>query len=429
MVSQFGNNTVSGDSLLKTHYDPQGVTDLIAQKNVFYGMVPKKKGIVGRTFNHMVNYGAGGGRSSDFPTAQAMSQLSGNTLAQFAVNLLSNHKVSRISADLIEESEGDAGAFLEAVTMVSDSDLLSFGNDVAISLYRGTSGARGQISSSTTLGSAALQLSVLSDVDQFAVGQQLDLAQNQTTGSIRAHGSNGHGLYIVAIDNTQGIIYVGTSPSPNGTQCNITDAADGIPTAAVGDWIYVAGDRNAAVNGFSDWIPFGALPSNDLFNGVNRFANQTMLAGSWLDASSGAQQLSAVLQDAGAQVARAKGELTHYFMNHKHFADLSKELTSGKLINVPSTSVNVGYQGIEFATGAGKVVCMADRSMPANAIYGMNINSVELLTVNEPVYAWAKDGKIWLRTSDNAGMEIRFYSKLNLRVKKPNDCINIRVAA
>lgn len=430
MASNFGNTSVSADSLLRTHYDPSAIADLIAQKNPFFGMLPKKKGMTGRTVNSFVNYGAGGGASSDFSIAQAMSKISGNSMAQFAVPLVTKHKVSRVSADLIEETESDVGAFMDAVTLISDSDLLDFGNQLSIALLRGTSGARGQVGSTTTIASATLVLATLSDVDQFEVGQQLYAAASEKTGAIRPLGSNGHGLYIVAIDQTQGTLTVGTSPVANAAQCNLNDAADGIPTIATGDFLYIAGDRNVSVNGFSDWCPYGSVLSNDSFLGVNRFANQTRLAGSWVDQSSGSQQMTAVLQDAGAQVARAKGELTHFVMNHKHLTDLSKELGSATVyVDVPSTQAKVGYTGIKISTPAGEVVCVADRSMPATAIYGMDINELDLLSVNEPVYAWAKDGKVWLRTSDDAGMEIRFYSRINLRVKKPNHMINIKVAA
>ena len=421
----FGNTSTSDDALLKELYSDEAVQKALFVENKFFSMVPKNENAPGRHYIHPIVVGAGQSRSATFSTAQSMAGLTGEQIVDFQVGLLENHADANVQSKLIAQTSSDKGAFLKAVALIADDQLINFGNDVSVSLYRTSDGNRGQIDSTTTLASSSLKISPLKEVLNFEVGMQLDLASSKTA-SKRAYGSNGHGLYVTAVDYVQGILTVGTSPVAGGTACNITDAADGIPTAQTGDFIFVTGDKGLKLNGFQDWIPYGGVASNDSFLGVNRSSNPVRLAGNWLDGTGG-QSLVATLEDAISQVGEVGGKLDTMMCNYKQFSQLAKELVGKTQITKVSVDGELGYESIEIIGATGPVRVIPDRSCPSTLIAGMNLDKWELLSVGKAVHVWDEDGKVWLRSPTDSGMEIRFYSFCNLLCKSPRDNINIKV--
>lgn len=423
----FGNNSVSNDTLIKELYSDENVTNALFMKNKFHALLPTNEAVPGRHYVWPIIDGTGQGRSASFTVAQSMASLTGEIMHDFFVPLQENHADANVASKLIAQSSSDKGAFLKAVKLIADDQLINFGNDLAVSEYRTASGSRGRIANSS-LSTSVISFVVPKDVLNFMVGMQLDLAAAEVSGGVKAYGSNSHGLYVIKVDYVACTITVGTLPSSSGAACNITDVADGIPTAAQNDYIFVRGDRNLKLNGFQDWIPYGGPLSGDSFLSVDRTSNPALLAGLWLDGTSG-QSLAATLEDAIAQVGELGGELTHFMMPFKKYASLAKEL-GGKgvvdLVSVPVTPT-VGFEGIKVTGSTGSVVCLPDRACPANTIAGVNIDTWELLSVGKAVHVWDEDGKVWLRSPTDSGMEIRFYSFANLLCKDPKQNINVRV--
>jgi hypothetical protein len=222
-------------------------------------------------------------------------------------------------------------------------------------------------------------------------------------------------------------ITIGLLPNPGSTAVAINDSTDGCPTIATGDYLYAWGTRNKGINGISDWIPSSDPASNDSFLSVNRSADTIRLSGLRLDGTSGT--LEEVLESACANVSEQGGELSHFFMSFKKYADLAKSLGSkAQLVDV-KVSPTIGYEGIKVVGSGGPVVCIADRACPSASIFGVNIKDWQLNSIDEPCHIWDLDGNIWLRSSTQSGQEIRFYSLANLVCKKPVSQINITVNA
>lgn len=425
----FGNNSTSANALLKEFYSDEMVENMLFKEHVLFGLVSKKEDVDGKYFDYPIVVGAGMGRSATFANAQAMAALTGEVTVNFQVPLVENFEVANIANKLIMQApKKDAGSFLDMVSLIANDQLENLGNDLAIGLYRSQAGDRGRIGASTTLASSKLTLANPRDIYNFEVGMALDLAQAQVTGGTRAYGSGNHGLYIVAIDYASGSFTVGTTPSPNGTACNITDATDGCPTAGLADYIYVSGDRNLKMPGLADWFP-QTVASNDSFMNVNRSMNRVRLAGQFYDGSSG-QSIASTLETAMAMVASVGGKTTHFLMDHMKFAQLSLELgAKTQLVDVKSTNADVGYTGIRIAGQKGTAVCLGDLHCPSDRIYGLNMDSLELMSMGKAAHVWDEDGQVWLRSATQAGMEIRFYSYAALRCSNPRSNIAIGVTA
>jgi hypothetical protein len=361
----FGNSFTSYDALLKQYYNDEMLANEIFRKNPLLGMVKKFESSTGRQFVVPVIYGAGQGRSAIFGTAQTMSALSGENSVDFLLSRAENHAVANVSSQTIAATSNDKGAFIDAVSLIADDQLQNLSNDISLGLFGSASGARGQISSGTSVSSSLGVISFVNPKDalKFEVGMALDASATLTGTSVEAYGSGAHGLYVQAVDFAGCTITVGTTPVAGGTTCAPNDATNGIPTIATSDYLFQAGDKGTKISGLSDWIPYGG-PSATAFFGVNRTANPVRLAGQWLNGSGGT--LEEVLEQAAANVAEVGGTLSHFIMSFKKFAALSQSLGS-KTQLVEVKVGKVGYSALEIAGPDGTITCMADRSCPSTA--------------------------------------------------------------
>jgi hypothetical protein len=135
-----------------------------------------------------------------------------------------------------------------------------------------------------------------------------------------------------------------------------------------------------------------------------------------------------VLEKGINQVARFGGKLTHFIMPYGQYTALANSQGAKvQLVNVKSAEADIGFEGIEVTGANGRVVCLPDRYCPSTLIAGVDINSWKLISVGKAVRTWQYDGKVWLRSYNANGMEIRFYSLANLVCREPRSNLNILV--
>jgi hypothetical protein len=424
----FGNNSTSQDGLLKERYPQDKLEIILLTEAPTLGIIPKNEKLTGREIDIALVVGAGQGRSATFTTAQTHASRVGEIPIQFKIPFVENHEVANISAKLIKQTKNNDGAFMDAASLIVDNQIENFDGDIALSIFKSSAGDRAQVGSIGNGLTTNSRITLLNtkDIINFEVGMQLDAAAAQSTGGLRAYGSNGHGLYVIAVDYDAGTFDVGTTPSPTGTAVAATDAADGIPALAANDFLYCSGDRNLKMNGFADWLPV-SLASNDSFFGVNRNINRVRLAGHYLDAR-GLGSKQSILEVAAARVGLHGGRLTHFVVNPLWFQDLSIELGTRRVDTmVKSTNASVGYVGIEVMTLKGPVAVLPDPHCPSDSVYGINKDSWMLGSVDPIVHVWEDDDQKWLRATSDAGMEIRLYSYGNLICKNPRNNIRVQV--
>ena len=421
-----GNTSVSLDAILKELYSEDRVTNAMFTRNKFWAMVPKKEDTDGREFVYPMVISSSQARSATYANVVTAEALTSELPINFKVPLNENFAAATVASKIIAQSGSDKGAFLRAVKLISDNVLVNFGNDVAASMYRQSDGNHGQVGSIVTpsggVANSRILFLVPKDALLWEVGMQFDAWTAASGGSQRAE-ALGHPAYVKAVDYVNGSIDIGTVPSSTATSLDVTTVLTGI---AANDYLFLAGDRGLKMNGFQDWIPFGGPSVSDSFNGVNRSANPVRLAGLSRDGRNGSSLLT-TLEDAISDVGEVGGELTHFFMNYKQFALLSKELGSKVQLVDVTVDGKFGFEGIQICGATGPVTCLPDRACPSNTICGVNIDTWELLSVGKAARIWDMDGKVWLRTPNDSGMEIRFYSLCNMLCKDPRQNINIRV--
>ena len=331
-----------------------------------------------------------------------------------------NIAVAQISKRGEYEAAGAGkNAFIDMVTAIAKNQMMGLINDTAFRMFRGSDCYRGTVGGSVA--GTTLTFTSPDDSIQFQPGMFLEFSAASGGTTIRGLASNNTACQITAIDWSSGIATVKWTGT--GTQ---TLTANNV---VVGDLVYRASDKSYGFNGFSDWIPYGGVSSNDSYLSVNRSTNATLLAGSWMDATQ--MPLVESLPRAANRIFRLGGKLTHFIMPFSQYTALENSLGGNvQYVRVkPRDGENstVGFKGIEIAAGNGTVTCLPDRNCQQNTICGVDINSWKLISVKKVVHCENSDGNTWLRVYNANGMEIRFYSLANLVCKEPRANINIRV--
>ena len=157
------------------------------------------------------------------------------------------------------------------MTTEIDGVLRSVGDSIATALFRDGSGAIGQISTSTTVGSAIIDLVKDTDVTNFEVGMKLQASATKSGGSVRT--------------GTIEVASVNRTATTNQITCTGNLTA-GISAIAQSDYLYVQGNYDSTVTGLEGWIPTTAPTSGDSFFGQDRSTDATRLGGQRIDGSS-----------------------------------------------------------------------------------------------------------------------------------------------
>jgi hypothetical protein len=440
-----GNTETSILGILKNYYRDGGAINTTYENHVLWAMMIKKRGVpnvTGSQFVHSVVYADSSGDASGgitaanttnnptaaqgFAYAQSAGQKTGFQSVQFLTQRVQNLKDFSISTEAMLSSEGNRGAFESAVTLQSDLALKKLANRQDIFMHGTGTGQLSTINSATTLASSTLQLANVKDAVKFTPGMELDLASLASGGAPRAYGTAGHGLFLGAVDKNAGTLTIVTV-SGGSTLCNITDATNGIPGAAVGDYIFARTDYNNVMQGVEAWIPYNG-PTSTLFNNVNRTLGDVQaLAGSWQDAT--LKSVEDYLIDATVQQAFvANKQISHFVVPWGQYGQLMKSGTASEPV-IQETDLEVSFDGVEVLTPTGPVVVLPSRNCPLNRVYGIDLESFEYTHLADPIKLWDYDGMGGLRQPLDDGMEFRFFSYGNLVCHQPQNNITLAVAS
>lgn len=417
-----GLNISEFTSLLKEHYTDQRVEMMVYKDNPLHALLPKYEDFGGKYLPVPVIYANPQGRSADFARAQARSLLTNSKSISFLLTRVKDYSIAVIDTETLEASKGDANSFMDAATVEVDGAINAATRSLAIAEYKSGWGEIGRIKAGTAVTSTYLTLSNDDDVVNFEVGMELVVAAATNTGATRSLGSSTNGLIVTAVDRQASAQHIKFA-------YNVNDAANGIPTIAHSDYIFVRGDRDSAgtskykISGLAAWLPTTAPTSGDSFFGVDRSADPTRLAGLRKDISAYPIEEGLIL---GANlVAREGGTIDHYFMNYAKFSELVNSL--GSKVQYVDVKVNaeVGFRGVMINGKNGVIKVIPDQNCPSGTISGLALNSWKLYSLGKAIRVIEPDGLQMLRQSTADGVELRYGFKGNMACNAPGHNITL----
>lgn len=415
-------NLTTFDAMLKEHYTDNYVENMVYKKNPLLALMSKYENFGGRNLRVPLIYGNPQGRSATFSQAQTRGGITSSKVEDYVLTRVRDYSIATIDNETLESSKGDENAFMEALTIEIDGAINSLTRSLAIAMYGSGYGDIGVISSGSTVASTTLFLAEPSTITNFEVGMELVASATAGSSTLRPLGTSGNGLFITNVNRSVGSISFAY---------NANDATNGIPTLAVGDYLFVRGDRADSatpsalkVSGLEAWIP-ASTPSSSSFFSVDRTVDVTRLGGQRFDATG--LPIEEGLIEAASLVAREGGQLDHYFMNFKTWSALEKALGSKvQYVDLKATPT-VGFRAMQVAGPGGFINIVPDQNCPANRVFGMQLNTWKLYSLGKAVRVIDTDGLQMLRQVSADGVECRYGFYGQVGCNAPGFNVNIQV--
>lgn len=333
----------NASAALKVLYSPRKLKEIGYTDHPFWAMLKKSTDFTGVTFNTPIWYAANQGGSRTF--ASALAGRKPNKFAAFALTRAKDYVIGRIDIEALKASRNDPGAFIKLGRANIDGSIRALTNNLAVSLFRNTGGARGQIAVGGVAG-AVLTLSNVSDIVNFEVG--MTLVQSTTDGTSGALGSGES--EILSIDRRAGTVTLAS-----GTNFSASD------------FLFRKGDFGVSVAGVQAWVP-PSSPSATLFFGVDRTVD-SRLYGQGHDGS--AQDMLDAILDIDMKLYREGARCDLAFVNPADFNSARKRLGSDVIYDKcsPKDMASVSFNAISIVGMSGGLKLIADNSVPVG--YGL----------------------------------------------------------
>ncbi len=413
-----GYNLTDADAIVKQLYTKDAIEDVTYQVNPFLAIVAKKQGMfLGSKLNVPVKYGFSQAGSADFATAQALAASSASKWADFQITRIDEFNVATIDQSANAATRNQEGAFVELVEEAVDSAIKGVSQRIGKSMYGSSWGDLGQVGATSS--GSTIVLKVPNDVKAFEVGQYVQFSASQHADTLR---DSAKALKVIGRDVTAGSL-------------TMSAALSTVASLGPNDYIFSKGDREDSatptkrkIAGLESWLPATAPGSGDSHFGFDRSVEVSRLAGQRMV---GTGNMEEDLINGADLVASEGGALSHFLMSHSTLSNFTKSL--GSKVTYPSSEdgkeAKVGFSAISIATASGMVKLVADKNCPSNRIFGVDLSSWYLATLEDgaPVHIFDADGLTWIRKSDAHAMELRVNFTGNLVCKAPGHNINIQI--
>ena len=356
----------SFQTLFQTYFPNTDLPYLIPDNLPFLNMVARDGGLSGDVIDHPFLYGAAQGFSTDFNSAQAQA---GNAPRAVRATLRCSQAYSMcefFDKDMALSQGDNAYADLFQKTMVGkyqdfyknlDSELHGSGNG-----WRGTVVAGpGQVNPYTGATLAFNQVALAIGLPLEAVFDQDQSLQAATytgfpiTGTPfppadgRAPTTLGPPVQVLGVDADARVLTL-TDPTAFTTNAFVIQAG-----GAIG---FSSANLNGGIIGLDSWNPYGGVTTTDLFNGINRSAYKTRLAGYSFDGTKlsmedAIKRCSSKMSLGGARGARV------CLMHPLDIDALDSKL--GSFVRYSSfQTATVGFDSIVINGGAGRMDIVGD---------------------------------------------------------------------
>ena len=384
-------------AVLKQKYSAEKVKTLTYPNNPFMAMVGKSTDFAGINKVIALRNATPQGRSATFSSAQAYQTPS--TYNRFVITRVRDYALATISGEAIRASKGNENALVEGLEQEIDGAMITCSRSMAVAMWHNGGGARGQISTTSSVASATVTLANVSDVTNFEVGMTLQTATTDgTSGSVLP----GY-VTLVGLDRDLGTLTASSA-------WNL-----GIPGAAVSNFIFQHGDFGALMAGIPAWVPTSA-PSATPFFGLDRTSDVTRLAGVRLSTTAGAP-IEEVLVELSARITAEGGRPDTAFLNPRDYSNLIKALGS-KVIYEDAKSFDmpqIGFKAAVVMGPGGPIKVVHEINAPRGFCWMMQMDTWKFNSLGKAPGILEEDGQMILRqfNDDSYQVRIAYYGQMS----------------
>lgn len=382
---------------------PNGLADATFDEatSSFAAMVRKNPDGLGDSFEVAVQHSAGGGRSSDF--AKAQTNDNGPRGKKFRVYWADDYARASIPAkDMLAAKKKGGGAIVDLVEHRIGTAIKKVKRSIGHGLAGDGSGVFGVINAAvggtTTSGGFTLGTFSVTDRRGLVFLEDGDVCGSWTA---RKGGTADTGTFIVdRINRTLGQVSYRTNTgwAPTG-----------------GRHLAIDGDYGVKMLGLSAWLPSTDPSPGEDFAGVDRSVDRMKLAGVRVDMT--AYNHEEALTQGMEEFNLYGAETSHVFTSPFDFHQLETILGARKVIVDVPNEFGLGLKGIRLANGA---TILPDRWIPKGAAYPLNLDTWELVSLDEAPHLVMDDGLKMARVSNADAFEARIRLFGNLKCEDPS---------
>lgn len=257
-----------------------------------------------------------------------------------------------------------------------------------------------------------ITLEDVEDAQLFEVGDELDVSTAVSGAALRAKGSNGHGLYVIAVDYRLGVLTTGTAA---GVAVNVTDSADGVPGTTSGDILFRRSFRTDTSayttrlvhKGFPAWI-VATSGAADIDNLVR--AGNTRLCGAYIDGTTYSVRENIFR---AVEFMKRQGAKTDTIILHpRRFMELAlSEDSKRENDRTTFSGVTLGFKSIKFQIPGGKIVeIFCDADCNVDDMWVLQRDTWLLVSQGKCVRPYSDDGNMFLTRDAKDAKEVRFHA-------------------
>lgn len=355
-------NITNVSAVLKKIWPQDSMQDMFYDEAPLLAMLPKDTSWSGTSREILVQYGQGGGRSTNF--ARAKANKNPTKVSKMSVETADNFCLWSVDHKFITLSRNDKGAIVRALESQTKSSMKKFKRSLCWMIYGNGGGSIGQVSTATTLSSTTLKFRSASSFRKVDIDDVLTFASDD---GVDNGGARTGSVLVTAVD-------------PEALTVTVTPALNvGVSGITTADYVFIDGDYNNVLKGVEAYVPATA-PTSTIW-GMARTPNKRRLGGIRV----GGKGL--LIQEAVKKALKvAKDEqasTSHIFMNTQQFLDLELSLGSSKRYCDEKVG-SVGFTGIEFVNGGSKPVkVFPDADCDENVIRGFQMDTWTLASAGE----------------------------------------------
>ncbi len=399
-------------NLFKVLY-PDGISEPLYKNSAALGKMAKDTTFDGIGTKYVVvSIAPGAGGSASISTA--IANQSGTTEVRFQLGRKKLYEIGSIDGETIAAGRSNKGAIVDVLKYTMGKSVKSFGRTLARAVWNNGGGARGQITSTSTIGSATVTLTSRVDAAAFFKNMWVQLsADDGYSGSsgVRSGGAQAQLLQVQRLNTASGTTSLTLASNWN----------TAIPGALAGDFIFRAGDYAAYPSGIPAWNPQTDPTSGDSFLSVNRFTagDMNFLSG-WRITGNG-QPKQSTLIDMGAEAKQNGLEgVDTIFMNPLDMRDAFKEQATYKTIPVDVDGVTIGYSGVELQTAVGGMTVFSETDVPRGFAWAMDMSTWTMRSAGDVPQLLDFDGiKMFLRNPGSDDYQYRYGCYMNFEQDEP----------
>jgi hypothetical protein len=409
-------------AILKTKYPDGAIPQSMYKDFPFLSLVKKTTNFDGDFRVVALQNERPQGSSSDFATAQGVSQYGlqggGGSYKRFQVYRTRHYGILRMDGETMKAAVRSAGALVDLWSQETDGISKNEMADLEFQLFGDGTGIRGSVATGG-YASGVITLATTANAVYFNLGMRVQIYS--TAGAERTVTSNN--LFVQSIDRKAGTVTIVAVPTAGGTAVSnpTFSVGNGAPVATdviarAGDFqlasavggsaAAVAGAASGVVCGIQAWVPLTVTSAT--YWGLDRTNDPVRLAGQHLNAAG--LPLNEALMEAEGQVAiQGVGHPDHIFVNPLDLQNLKKALgVDIRYDRVQSNVAGVSFKAVEYDGMQGPIKIISAPFCPRNKAMMLNLASWELATLGPAPQMLDWDNNDYLRVSSNDQYEVRF---------------------